>query len=118
MAFPINHFDVFRLKVDVSVHAMEQFHENCYNICTDHTDLPFVSYQEGTCLRNCITKFTLFYPTLKENLQHSDFVYYEDQYDKIKFKKDPRYYKKLLEDPMEIKEPLHQERPSQNQKRV
>ena len=59
----------------------EALHENCYDICaTKAPQLPFLSVQEGTCLRNCITKFSVFYPTLRNNLATADYRHYEQQY--------------------------------------
>ena len=58
----------------------EALHENCYDICaTKAPQLPFLSVQEGSCLRNCITKFSVFYPTLRNNLATADFRHYEQQ---------------------------------------
>ena len=58
----------------------EALHENCYDICaTKAPQLPFLSVQEGSCLRNCITKFSVFYPTLRNNLATADFRHFEQQ---------------------------------------
>ncbi len=58
----------------------EALHENCYDICaTKAPELPFLSVQEGNCVRNCMTKFSVFYPTLQQNLAHADFRHYEQQ---------------------------------------
>ena len=59
----------------------EALHDNCFDICaTKAPELPFLSVQEGTCMRNCITKFSVFYPTLRINLEHADYRHTEQVY--------------------------------------
>ena len=56
----------------------EALHENCFDICaTKAPELPFLSLQEGLCFRNCVTKFSVFYPTLRTNLETADFHHYD-----------------------------------------
>lgn len=58
----------------------EVLNDNCFDICDKQTELPFLSVQEGLCFRNCISKFSVFYPTLGRNLEHADFRFYNDKY--------------------------------------
>ena len=51
-------------------------------------------------MRNCITKFSVFYPTLKVNLEHADYRYTEQVYLQEGSKKIPEVRKGLL-DPRE-----------------
>ena len=51
-------------------------------------------------MRNCITKFSVFYPTLKVNLEHADYRYTEQVYLQEGSKKIPEVRKGLL-DPWE-----------------
>ena len=56
----------------------EALHENCFDLCaTKAPELPFLSVQEGVCMRNCVTKFSVFYPTLRVNLEHADYRHTE-----------------------------------------
>lgn len=50
----------------------EVLQENCFEACGDKAELPFLSVQEGLCFRNCITKFSVFYPTLRRNLIYTE----------------------------------------------
>ena len=52
-------------------------HGNCFDICGQRTDVPFMTVQEGLCFRNCVTKFSTWYPTLRGNLENSSFRYYQ-----------------------------------------
>ena len=79
----------------------EALHENCYDICGNKApELPFLSVQEGSCMRNCITKFSVFYPTLKVNLEHADYRHTEQLYPQEGSKKIPELRKGLF-DPWE-----------------
>ena len=79
----------------------EALHESCFGICaTQQPDLPFLSVSEGLCFRNCITKFSVFYPTLRRNLESADFRHYEQQLIAEGAKRDP-LINKLNTDPWE-----------------
>ena len=79
----------------------EVLHENCFEACANNkSDLPFLSVTEGLCFRNCVTKFSVFYPTLQANLATADFRHYENQLIEEGAKKDPRI-KAALQDPWE-----------------
>ena len=51
----------------------ENVHDACYDKCAQSNDLTFMSIQEGKCFRNCITKFSYFYPSLTANLKDASF---------------------------------------------
>ena len=51
----------------------ENVHDSCYEKCAQNNDLTFMSIHEGKCFRNCLTKFSYFYPTLKANLMDASF---------------------------------------------
>ncbi len=79
----------------------EALHENCFGICANQQpDLPFLSVGEGLCFRNCITKFSIFYPTLRQNLETADFHHYDQQLISEASKKDANI-RKLATDPWE-----------------
>ena len=79
----------------------EALHENCFDLCaTKAPELPFLSVQEGTCMRNCVTKFSVFYPTLKIGLEHADYRHSEQTYLQEGAKKNPEIRKGLF-DPWE-----------------
>ena len=87
----MNSYDQYRQKSDLLGHFSEVLHENCFEACaTKAPELPFLSVQEGLCFRNCVTKFSVFYPTLQVSLQNSDFRHYEDQILQESSKKDTR----------------------------
>ena len=79
-AYPHKSYEQYRQRSDIVGFISESLHENCFDLCaTKAPELPFLSVQEGTCLRNCITKFSVFYPTLRNNLATADFRHYEQQ---------------------------------------
>ena len=79
----------------------EALHENCFDICaTRAPELPFLSLQEGLCFRNCVTKFSVFYPTLKRNLETADYRHYEQTFLEEGAKKNPAV-RKAMTDPWE-----------------
>ena len=79
----------------------EALHENCFGICANKApELPFLSVQEGVCFRNCVTKFSVFYPTLRQNLATADFRHYENQLLQEGAKKDANL-RKAMTDPWE-----------------
>lgn len=49
----------------------EHLHDACFNQCGKRDDVPFMTVQEGLCYRNCVTKFSVWYPTLGENIKDS-----------------------------------------------
>ncbi len=80
-SYPFTSYDMYRQKSDILGYMSETLHENCYDICaTRAPELPFLSVQEGSCMRNCVTKFSVFYPTLKMNLEHADYRQTEKVY--------------------------------------
>ena len=100
-SYPYTSYDQYRQRSDLLGHLSEALHENCFKICaTKAPELPFLSVQEGLCFRNCITKFSVFYPTLKENLVTADFRHYEQELINEGAKKDPMIKKSLI-DPWE-----------------
>ena len=62
------------------------FQDACYEKCAEDNDLTYLSIREGKAFRNCITKVSYFYPTLKTNLQDASFREYDNMTDKIKAK--------------------------------
>lgn len=86
------------MKSDELGHMAEALHENCFEICGNKSELPFLSVQEGLCFRNCMTKFAVFYPTLRQNLDHADFRHYQQSYLDNEQKKNPEL-KKLASEP-------------------
>ena len=79
----------------------EALHETCFDICaTKAPELPFLSVQEGMCMRNCVTKFSVFYPTLRINLEHADYRHTEEVYLQEGAKKNPEI-RKAQQDPWE-----------------
>ncbi len=77
-AYPYTSYDQYRQKSEAIHSLSESLQENCFDICaTKAPELPFLSVQEGLCFRNCINKFNVFYPTLKQNLAHADYRHTE-----------------------------------------
>ena len=79
-AFPYTGQTNYRAKADTLGHMAEELHNTCYDMCYEDTGLPLMTLPEGKCFRNCITKFSVFYPTLKDNMEHSSFKYYINKY--------------------------------------
>ena len=50
-----------------------------------------MTISEGTCFRNCITKFNVFYPTLKPNLMNSPYTFTEKKLHNYLLKNDAKY---------------------------
>ena len=93
--------DQYRQKSDALAYMTEALHENCFAVCGNkQDDLPFLSVAEGLCFRNCVTKFSVFYPTLQANLASADFRHYERQLLDEGAKKDSKI-KAALSDPWE-----------------
>ena len=53
----------------------EAAHDGCFEKCATDNDLTFLSIQEAKCFRNCIAKYSYFYPSLSFNLRDSGFMY-------------------------------------------
>ncbi|TNV75841.1 hypothetical protein FGO68_gene12114 [Halteria grandinella] len=99
--YPMNSYDQYRMKSDTVGYLAEVLQENCFDLCINKSaDLPFLSVGEGLCFRNCITKFSVFYPTLQANLASADFRHYEQQLISEGAKKDQRI-KAATTDPWE-----------------
>ena len=49
---------------------------NCFDSCAEKADMPFMSVKEGLCFRNCITKFSSWFPTLRGNVENAGASYY------------------------------------------
>ena len=96
----MNSYDQYRQTSDVIGHMAEMLQENCFDICGNKSDMPFLSVSEGLCFRNCVTKFAVFYPTLQVNLAEADFRFYEKQLIEEGAKKNPRI-RAALSDPWE-----------------
>ncbi len=80
-SYPFTSYDMYRQKSDILGYMSEALHDSCYEICaTRAPELPFLSVQEGSCMRNCITKFSVFYPTLRVNLESADYRHNEKVY--------------------------------------
>lgn len=88
-AFPYSPQVNYRMQADIIGHMAEELHTECYDICAFDTQLPLLSMPEGKCFRNCITKFSVFYPTLQNNIQHSAASFYFDKYTEESLKKHP-----------------------------
>ena len=100
-SYPFNSHDQYRLKADSLGAMSEALHSNCFELCaTRAPELPFLSVQEGLCFRNCLTKFSVFYPTLKQNLESADYHHYNQQFVAEASKKDANI-RKLVSDPWE-----------------
>ena len=79
-SYPYSSYDQYRQKSDLVGHLAESLQSQCFLKCERvGTELPFLSVQEGLCFRNCLTKFSVFYPTLQVNLEHADFKHTEQQ---------------------------------------
>ena len=61
-------------------------HDACYDKCATNNDLTFMSVQEGKAFRNCITKFSYWYPTLGTNLKDASFRLQDKMTEDIKRK--------------------------------
>lgn len=56
---------------------------NCFETCNKRDDTPFLTVKEGFCFRNCITKFSSWYPTLNNNLENASYRFYEQKLEEI-----------------------------------
>ena len=63
-AYPYTSEEQYRIKCDSLGYMSEAMVDNCYEVCGNKANLPFLSVAEGACFRNCVTKFSVFYPTL------------------------------------------------------
>lgn len=70
-------------QTEVYEFAAERLHDTCVDVCGDKANLPFLSLQEGLCFRNCLTKFSNFFPTLQPNLQSAEFMYLREVNEKL-----------------------------------
>jgi hypothetical protein len=63
----------------LNVHNVAQFSRAIHSACYDQTavrkDFPVLTYEEGVRFRNCVTKFSVWMPTLKENLRNTAYHY-------------------------------------------
>lgn len=63
----------------MNVHNVAQFSRAIHNACYDQAavrkDFPVLTYDEGVRFRNCVTKFSVWMPTLKENLRNTAYHY-------------------------------------------
>ena len=51
----------------------QQLHGGCFARCVEDNDQAFMTITEGKCFRNCMTKMSYFYPTLRKNLENSPY---------------------------------------------
>jgi len=53
--------------------------DNCYLVCAKRQDVPFLTNMEGACFRNCITKFSTFYPSRTRANANAAYHFYEQK---------------------------------------
>ena len=75
--------DMYNLRAENLASLTTHLHGSCFDYCTDRTDVPFMTIKEGLCFRNCITKFSVWYPTLGANIQDSAHSHYASEIAKI-----------------------------------
>ena len=64
------------------------FYDACFHKCEQNAGTPFLSTPEGLCFRNCITKFGVFYPTLKQNMNDAPHTYWREKTHNFRMKND------------------------------
>ena len=71
--------DVYHNKIENLSNLSEVFMSNCFNKCHEDEETPFLTISEGLCFRNCMTKFCVWYPTLKRNMPDSAAFFHEQK---------------------------------------
>lgn len=93
--------DQYRGNAEVLEAMAESLHSNCYEACGQQSnDLTFLSLSEGLCFRNCLTKFGVFFPTLRQNLQSAEYQHITKRNLERASAKNPKI-KQALADPWE-----------------
>ena len=72
-AYPLDTNDVQRERMHMLTTFFTNMQDSCYDKCAEDNDFTFLSIREGKCFRNCITKVSYYYPTLKTNLKDASF---------------------------------------------
>lgn len=54
--------------------------EGCFKVCTQRTDVPFLTVQEGLCFRNCLTKFAVYLPEFNRAMKDTNASFYREKY--------------------------------------
>ena len=67
-AYPLDRNDLTRERLHLLTSFYSSMHDACFDKCSSNNDLTFLSIQEGRCFRNCLTKVSYYYPTIKTNL--------------------------------------------------
>ena len=68
--------DIYKQKLRINKLIISELQSVCYEKCAEKQDVPMITYNEGLCIRNCYTKFGVWYPTLRTNLMDSSLVDY------------------------------------------
>tara|TARA_B110000305_G_C18961626_1_gene413026 strand:+ start:148 stop:507 length:360 start_codon:yes stop_codon:yes gene_type:complete len=85
-AYPLDTNDVQRERMHMLTTFFTNMQDSCYDKCAEDNDFTFLSIREGKCFRNCITKVSYYYPTLKTNLKDASFRYQDELTEKIRVK--------------------------------
>ena len=83
--------DVYYNKVENLANTADVLSANCFIKCEKPNDAPFMSTTEGICFRNCMTKFSVFYPSLRANLVDAAFRFNEERTHKLLEKRSEDY---------------------------
>ena len=62
-AYPHTVEDMQTYRVECLTNFAKSIQENCFNACAVNNETTLLTYQEGVCFRNCVTKFGLWYGT-------------------------------------------------------
>ena len=78
---PLRVEDVFAMKIKMNMRLINELQDVCFDACKSEPDVAMVSYSEGLCMRNCMTKYSVWEPTLKQNLMGSALSEYTQMLD-------------------------------------
>lgn len=75
-AYPYSAEDMYGLRVANLSSFLRHGMKGCYDKCAQREDVPFLTVPEGLCFRNCITKVSVYMPTLSSNMEDTSTEFY------------------------------------------
>ena len=66
--YPFTTNDVDNFRINQLTQWAQASHEACFDLCEQNNELTFMSIEEGSCMRNCVSKLNFMTPYLNKRL--------------------------------------------------
>jgi hypothetical protein len=70
---------MYELKCQNLTNFMRYSVHGCFAKCATRNDVPMLTVKEGLCFRNCLTKLGSFVPSMKQSMQGTSAMHYNNQ---------------------------------------